>query len=145
MDWLVQVVTLHSTLPVRIGQAVVQALLYADDSSYLQRACNAVRGILLHRTDVPGALAAIQRIADATELYCGFTGHQIRVDKSALQFLLWIADGKGGSNLLSKEDMTPIYLRQWLKSPGLWKVHRGPPQPFPLIAPTHDLRHLGLS
>ena len=143
MDWLVQVVHIHSTMPVRIGNAVVEALLYADDATYLQRARNAVRGILLHKRDIPAALTAIQKIADATELYCGFTGHQIRVDKSALQFLLWIADGEGGSTMVDKADMPPLYLRQWLKGPGLWEVHLGPPLPFPLIAPHDELRHLG--
>ncbi len=98
MDWLVQVVTLHSSLPFHVGKVVVEALLYADDASYLQCARNAVRGILLKKQDIPGALLAIQRIADATELYCGFTGHQIRVDKSALQFLLWLDDGNPPSS-----------------------------------------------
>ena len=116
MDWMIQVVTEASDLPAKVGKSVVDALMYADDASYLQAIGKAVHGILRSRGDIPRCLEAIQKVADATERYCGFTGHQIRVDKSALQLLLWLKVSEHETMLITdKNELSSLMLRQWEK------------------------------
>ena len=144
MDWLVSVVRLASSCPVRVGNAIIDAILYADDASYMQRALNAIKGVLQTPADIPLAIKAIQQIADATERYCGFTGHEIRVDKSALQMLLYVQTAQGAT-LVPKEQLPTLYLRRWQSATTqhTWGVQLGPATAFPLFGPHDELRHLG--
>ena len=82
MDWLIEVVKQASITPVLVGTAIVNALMYADDATYLQSAVGAIKG-LIRREGIDRAIHGIQALADATERYCGFTGHEIRTNKSA--------------------------------------------------------------
>ena len=61
MDWMIQVVTRAPDLPVRVGQSIVDALMYADDASYLQEIGNAVKELLRDRRDIAHCLEAIQK------------------------------------------------------------------------------------
>ena len=65
MDWMLQVVVQSSNLPVKVGESLLEALMYADDASYLQGVMNAVKGVLETKEDAQTCLSALQ--ADATE------------------------------------------------------------------------------
>ena len=67
------------------------------------------------------AIRGIQAIADATERYCGFTGHEIRTNKSAVQMMLWL-ETKTGEKLVPKSELPRLYLRRWQPGKLPWTV-----------------------
>ena len=107
----------------------------------MQRAVGAIRG-LVNREGIESAIAGIQALADATERYCGFTGHEIRTNKSAVQMMLWL-ETKTGEKLLPKAELPRLFLRRWKPGKVPWSVELGEPELFPVKGPKDELRHLG--